>query len=313
MGDANAAGQPTETSYGNGIVTENEYDELTGRLTGTHSIGSNGNATIQRLSFIYDDFGNLLSRKDHRLNNGNGITETFTYDRLNRLKNVTLNEVQIGQTLYDNYGRITSKNADGQAVFSTDGNSYNMADKPHALRSATVPEGLFPNTAQSIAYTHFDKVGGIIEGNNNLSYTYGYDHQRIAMEEHVGNTIRTKRYVGNCEYVTETTGNTTASRWLTYLSGPTGLFAAVETENNTRTIHYILKDNLGSWTAITDGNGVVEQRLSYDAWGNLRNPNSWSGSFTGTPMFSGFLSISDSDRRVPEELGQEGKASSCDN
>ena len=26
---------------------------------------------------------------------------------------------------------------------------------------------------------------------------------------------------------------------------------------------------------------------------------------------SGFLSISDSDRRVPEELGQEGKASSC--
>ena len=28
---------------------------------------------------------------------------------------------------------------------------------------------------------------------------------------------------------------------------------------------------------------------------------------------SGFLSISDSDRRVPEELGQEGKASSCVN
>ena len=26
---------------------------------------------------------------------------------------------------------------------------------------------------------------------------------------------------------------------------------------------------------------------------------------------SGFLSISDSDRRVPEELGQESKASSC--
>ena len=50
------------------------------------------------------------------------------------------------------------------------------------------------------------------------SYT-GYDRQRIFMEEHVGNKVRTKRYVGNCEYVA-----------------------------------YGLKDNLGSWTTITDEN-----------------------------------------------------------
>ena len=144
---------------------------------------------------------------------------------------------------------------------------------------------VFPATAQSVTYTGFDKADKIKQGNDSICYTYGYDHQRIFMEEHVGNTTRAKRYVGNCEYVTETTGNTNVSRWITYLSGPTGLFAAVETENNTRTIHYILKDNLGSWTTITDGDGVVEQRLSYDAWGNLRNPNTWSGGFSGTPMF----------------------------
>ena len=50
-------------------------------------------------------------------------------------------------------------------------------------------------------------------------------------------------------------------------------------------IHYILKDHLGSWTTITDSEGNVEQELSYDAWGNLRNPATWSGSFSGTPMF----------------------------
>ncbi len=71
------------------------------------------------------------------------------------------------------------------------------------------------------------------------SYT-GYDRQRIFMEEHVGNKVRTKRYVGNCEYVA-----------------------------------YGLKDNLGSWTTITDENGEVQQRLNYDAWGNLRNPSTW--------------------------------------
>ena len=115
--------------------------------------------------------------------------------------------------------------------------------------------------------------------------TYGHDRQRIAMEEHVGNTVRTKRYLGNCEFVSESSGNVTTQKWFTYLTGPTGVYAVVETENGTNKLHYILKDNLGSWTALTDGEGTVEQRLSYDAWGNLRNPETWSGSFTDTPMF----------------------------
>jgi RHS repeat-associated protein len=91
--------------------------------------------------------------------------------------------------------------------------------------------------------------------------------------------------VGACERVTETMGSLTTDRWLTYLTGPTGVYAVVETSGSTNTLHYVLKDNLGSWTTITDSDGNVEQRLSYDAWGNLRDPATWSGSFTGTPMF----------------------------
>lgn len=49
-------------------------------------------------------------------------------------------------------------------------------------------------------------------------------------------------------------------------------------------IHYVYKDHLGSWTTITDYDGVVQQELSFDAWGNLRDPETWSGEFTGTPM-----------------------------
>jgi RHS repeat-associated protein len=137
----------------------------------------------------------------------------------------------------------------------------------------------------TMSYTGFDKVGKVRMGNDSLVYTYGYGHQRIAMEEHAGNTVRTKRYVGACERVTETMGSLTTDRWLTYLTGPTGVYAVVVTVSGTNTLHYILKDNLGSLTTITDSDGVVEQRLSYDAWGNLRDPNTWSGSFTGTPMF----------------------------
>lgn len=120
---------------------------------------------------------------------------------------------------------------------------------------------------------------------NSLCYAYGYDRQRVFMEEHVGSTTRTKRYVGNCEYVTETTGGNIETQWLTYLTGPTGVFAVVMTKSGTDQVFYILKDNLGSWTTITDESGTVEQRLSYDAWGNLRDPDTWSGGFSDTPMF----------------------------
>ena len=49
-------------------------------------------------------------------------------------------------------------------------------------------------------------------------------------------------------------------------------------------IHYILKDHLGSWTTVTDATGNIEQELSFDAWGNLRDPETWSGSCSGNPI-----------------------------
>ncbi|MBP5424257.1 MAG: hypothetical protein J6Y78_17635, partial [Paludibacteraceae bacterium] len=84
---------------------------------------------------------------------------------------------------------------------------------------------------------------------------------------------------------TEDDGENTSEKTLTYLVGPYGVFAVVEQQDNEESMHYILKDHLGSWTTITDSEGNVEQELSFDAWGNLRNPATWSGSYSGTPMF----------------------------
>lgn len=235
-------------------------------------------ATIQNLSFTYDGFCNLASRKDNMRN----LEETFEYDSQNRLTGIRLGAMPTGASEYDTYGRMTAKSSDGQSVFS---NMEYESEKPHAMASATTLPGVFPSTAQTVAYTGFDKVSKIKQGGDSLCYTYGYDRQRILMEEHIGNMTRTKRYVGNCEYVTETEGNTVSGHWLTYLTGPTGVYAVVLTKSGADQVFYILKDNLGSWTTITDESGHVKQRLSYDAWGNPRDPNTWSGSFTGTPLF----------------------------
>ena len=211
------------------------------------------------------------------------LEETFHYDPQNRLTEVWIGASQTGSSAYDGYGRMTSKTAGGQPVFSNA--VYNTTAKPHAMDAATTANGVFPVTSQTVAYTSFDKVSKVKQGNDSICYAYGYDHQRVFMEEHVGNVTRTKRYVGNCEYVTESDGTTSTAYWLTYLTGPTGVYAVVVTENGDDEIHYILKDNLGSWSTITNSSGIVEQRLSFDAWGNLRNPQTWSGNFTSTPMF----------------------------
>ena len=164
--------------------------------------------------------------------------------------------------------------------------AFRKQPKPHTMDKAFTPSGTFPSAPQTVSYTGFDKVLMVKQGNDSVVFSYGHDHQRISMEEHVSNTIRTKRYVGACEYVTESSGLFTTERQRTYLSGPGGVFAVMERLNGGEDVlHYVLKDNLGSWTTITDSDGSVEQRLSYDAWGNLRNPDTWSGSFTGTPMF----------------------------
>jgi RHS repeat-associated protein len=66
---------------------------------------------------------------------------------------------------------------------------------------------------------------------------------------------------------------------------PYSVFAVVEKENGAESIHYVLKDHLGSWTTITDANGNIVREQSFDAWGNMRDPDTWTGTVTQQPMF----------------------------
>ena len=43
-------------------------------------------------------------------------------------------------------------------------------------------------------------------------------------------------------------------------------------------------DNLGSWMTITDANGIEEQQMSFDAWGNRRDPQTWAN-YTNNDAF----------------------------
>ena len=199
------------------------------------------------------------------------MTESFEYDYLNRLETITLNGTESSMG-YDEYGRIRSKQAQGHDVFSDA--TYDDWKKPHAIREATVETNPFDGRSQVIQYTMFDKVKEIREGSLKYMFDYGYDHQRTRMT-HTGNGILQyqKTYVGNCEYNMFMGG---ARVTTTYLSGPMGVFAYAEGNGNDFTLKYIHKDHLGSWTTITDGDGEICAEQSFDAWGNPRDPETWT-------------------------------------
>lgn len=265
---ANPMGQIERFGLGDRLVCNKYYHP--DKQTVTNILTTKGENILQNLSYEYDGFSNLASRTDNKRN----LEESFTYDHLNRLTGIWLNNSRTGWMDYDPYGRMTRKTIDNARVFSDA--VYDETTKPHAMDRADInPNGF---TEHSVTYTCFDKVKTVTEGNNTLEYSYGYDRQRVFMEEHANGVERTKRYVGNCEFVTITEGNVTTEKTLTYLTGPTGVFAVMEKQGDDESLHFILKDNLGSWTTITDKDGVVEQELSFDAWGSRRNPETWNGS-----------------------------------
>ncbi|MCQ2318730.1 MAG: FG-GAP-like repeat-containing protein [Bacteroidales bacterium] len=270
--DVNQTGQLLKAFTGNGAKTLNEYDGRTHRLLRSYSYNSSGN--FQDFVYRYDKFGNLAARKDSIT----GMSETFTYDGIDRLTGVKLNGKTRGRMEYDGYGRMTLKLADGKMLFD---NAEFSRVKPHAMSGATFHDPVLADVGQTIEYTSFDKLSMMKDGRGSISYVYGIDNQRVGMTERLGSGVRTKKYVGSCEFITEKG----TEKVLTYLTGPYGVFAVVVEEAGVESIHYICKDHLGSWTTITDSDGNVEQRQSFDAWGNRRNSKTWSGPATDEPMF----------------------------
>lgn len=278
---ANASGQISSYKTGNGVTVSNEYYLSTGRLASQCALKSG--TIVQCFDYEYDDFGNLRWRKDGRFGLDQ-LVESFEYDQLNRLTHIHLNHDISSEIQYDTQGmgRMLHKEVDGKIVFTAAQFSNNTGDKPHAMTSASITSNPFPEDDLNITYSMFNQPRKLKQEETTLYYTYGSDHQRKTMRlENDGCVVRSKIYAGGCEFIRAQN----CEKSLTFIGGPTGVFAVIEMDSSRKAVHYVYKDHLGSWTAIADNNGIVEQRLSFDAWGLLREPDTWTGCFTGSPMF----------------------------
>jgi RHS repeat-associated protein len=264
----------TQTSAGNGLVTTNSFDVTTGRLTGaTTGTGS----SVQNFAYTYDRLGNLLTRGDANTN----LSETLTYEALNRLTSSTVNLTQTPLSkafTYDPIGNLTSKSDVGTYSYPAVGSPL-----PHAVMS--VSGGTISATftydadgnqtsglGRNIVWTSYNKPSSITQGTRTISFLDDTEHQRFKQVTPEGTTL----YIGAFGVLAEVSNPGAASeKWTDYLSvgnAKVGM-RAVQTASGTLATRYFHTDHLGSISVISDENGLVVERLSYDAWGKRRNPN----------------------------------------
>lgn len=270
---ANAIGHVSEYQVGNGLKTQRKYDERTNLLDAI--VTKNGNVICQNITYSFDAFGNLINRTKKT---GMNKSESFTYDGFNRLVGIKMNNMTTGEMEYDDYSNIQSKNIEGIDVFY---DAYYDNNNPYSVARSKTDVDDYEFLNQSIDYTPFDKMSRIRCGNQSYSIDYGYDYERIHTLEISDAGTKEKTYIGDCEYVIDN-GVELA---YTYLKGPTGVFAVCRTDSDgNNEVFYIHKDHLESWCMITDEDGSVVQKTSYDAWGNPRNDDKWSGTYDGELM-----------------------------
>jgi RHS repeat-associated protein len=253
----NGRGQVTDYRKGNGKNSTVTYTN--GAPTHYATTG------VQDYHLVWDVHKNILmSRRDARA--GVDLTETFTYDHLNRLSSNS----HPGTTF------STSYTLDGNIESKTDAGTYTYhTEKSHAvIRVSNSSPSSIPRHQQDITYTSFMQPAVVSENAFQFHYEYGADYQRIkCVGRQTEGTLFT-RYYFEAGFEKEIRAGVT--RYIHYISAPVGLVALIESVGGNHTEHYTYTDHLGSILTVTSKSGIIEAEQSFDAWGRRRHPTTWA-------------------------------------
>lgn len=284
----NPAGQVTEETLGNGIVTNRSFDAVTGWL-GSDESGVGGGAAVKNLSFLYDEVGDVTQRQDNNL----GLTENAFYDNDYRLSYTKLNGTQNLSLAYDNTGNITSRSdiASGAAwTYST--------TKKHAVTQAGSSAYAYTYDAngnvgerqgQYITWASYNYPIYVYAGSGStaerVDFNYGPDRQRWSQTYYnlSAGSWETTDYIGGLfEMVFGSAPGTTDRHYIYAGSGPVAVYA--RTSSGTNTFSYMLSDHQGSVSDLTSSTGTSVVNESFTPYGLRRNPATWSGAASNSDL-----------------------------
>ncbi|MEO7329303.1 MAG: FG-GAP-like repeat-containing protein, partial [Minicystis sp.] len=269
LADVDDAGRFKREVLGKIVTTERSWFAAKQSLESI--VTTHGAATIQQLSYGYDDHRNLASRTDAL--QMQHPTERFRYDTLDRVTCAYFSQSQndaapcaLGYG-YDSSGNLTFKSDLGAL-------SYDDPGHPHAVTSAGGESFGYDAVGNQIArpggtivtYTAFDLPAKLTQGVKSFSFGYDGDEKRIRKTTPEEETLY---FQDLYERVTSASAPV-AHRY--YVRSPERVIAIVTRGGAEPGTRYLHADNLGSTDAVTDEGGNVLEHRSYDPFGQRRNP-----------------------------------------
>ncbi len=272
--DVDGAGRYRTEAFGNGTTTERTYSAAKQRLQSivTESAAGGAAATVQSLTYDYDARLDLTSRTDAL--QPQHPTERFRYDALERLTCAYFSPLPDPSAPCDaSYAYAPN----GNLTFKSDVGvlSYDDPVHPHAVSAAggesyghdaagnqtTRPAGV------TVTYTPFDLPRTVTQATDTVTFGYDGDQRRIRKTTPKEETL----YLGQWyERVTDQATAVVVNRY--YIHSPERVVAIVTRGGPKPSTTYVHADHLGSVDTLTDEDGDVVERRSYDAFGQRRNP-----------------------------------------
>ncbi|WP_407267092.1 RHS repeat-associated core domain-containing protein [Tenacibaculum maritimum] len=267
--EVNERGQAKEVLLGNGMVKKRSYDEF-GFLTKMldQTVEASPKKALD-LAYSFDtQRGNLRSRKNNNL----GWNESFTYDNLDRLTNIS-GSVNRSQQ-YDERGRITSNSEIGEYNYTSTA-SYHLQE----VDLNTKGDLYYQNQPiQKITYNAYKKPLSIsVKDKARVDFEYGILQNR-SHAYYGGNEANKldRRYhkhyaaIAPIEIEEDKQGNT---KIITYIGGDAYTAPVVyikqTASGSSNGYHYVHRDYLGSLLGITDTNANVLEQRQFGAWGEV--------------------------------------------
>ena len=216
-------------------------------------------------SYTYDANGNIQTVSKNGV-----LQESYTYDELGQLKTVTRG-TNVYEYTYDNGGNILNVKLNGTVTDTYTYGDANWKDLLTAFNGQTITYDAIGNPLQYRDGMYFEWVrgrtlGSIVKDNGNTCINFVVNHDGIRINKNVmriesGITDYNFEYNGNL-LVRQSWNNNVM--WFLYdeSGNPVG-FTLNDTE------YYYLKNLQGDITAITDANGNVVAKYTYDEWGKI--------------------------------------------
>lgn len=273
----NERGKLIKGNYGNGIELNNTYDSYGYPVQFKNDISGTTTPLVNLFSLstaFEPQHGNLLNRTNSLFN----VSETFTYDNLDRLKTYPDKAGIINQQDYDNLGRINNNEVGTYNYTNVDPITSTLITFQNSSISTTPNYTSYysNSSALDITYNAFKSPIDIIEqGKDLLSFVYNSNNRRSVMyygglQNNMLLRPLRKHFSIDGSMEVKQNINSGSVEFITYIGGDAYTAPIIlKSDGTTQNWLYLHRDYLGSIVAITNQSGNIIEKRHFDAWGNI--------------------------------------------